>query len=101
MDKTKLKALVTKIIKLGPIRVVFNVHGEATTPEIAEENYQVKPTTIYIRDDGWSLGTPEEFDFVAQKIWFDDWIAVVQYNPVTRTWSWRPWGSQDEPEEVK
>ena len=99
MDETKLEIWVKKIVETGPTRVVVNASGEATTPEKAERDYQVKPTIIYIRNDGWSLGTPPQFDTVASNLWRNEWVAVA-WRDVPNGWRWRRWGTNEQPKEV-
>lgn len=71
---------VERITEFGPDRVVFSGDGEATTPKRAREEYNVIPTVIFIRKDGWSLGAPEEFRRVAHDLWGDEWVMVMTWD---------------------
>lgn len=98
MDQTKLKVWVEQTVKNGPTRVVINLSGEATTPERAERDYQVKPDIIYIRNDGWSLGCPAYLDNVTSNMWKDEWVAVTWKD--SHAWQWRSWGGNEPAREV-
>jgi len=54
--------------------------GHAVPLERAWTHYSVKPTVIFIRDDGWSLGAPEHFRHVARDMWFDKWVAKLTWD---------------------
>ena len=99
MEEGKLKAIVAKIVEVGPSRVVIDVSGEATTPRRALQDYGVTPDIIYVRNDTWSLGTPAQFDTVAQNAWRDEWVAVI-WKDKPGDWWWRCWGSNEPPKEV-
>ena len=77
MDVTKLNAMVEHVIAHGPTRVVVDEEGSATTPERALEQYRVEPDVVFVRNDGWSLGAPKEFQDVAKKMWEDKWVAFM------------------------
>ena len=60
----------------GPRRVLINQGGTAVKPHLA--GYE--PRIIYIREDGWSLGTSSEFEETARAMWKDDWIGVMRWD---------------------
>lgn len=74
----QLSKLVQEILRRGPDRVVINSGGEAVPPRRAREEHGIDPTVIFIRDDGWSLGAPADFEQVAHKLWANEWIAFVR-----------------------
>lgn len=97
VDQTKLKTWVEELAKDGPVRVMVNKDGEATSPERAKQDYHVKPDVIYIRDDGWSLGAPFELIDVAEKTWRGYWVAFMRrLRDGTGGWEWWP---HDKPPE--
>ena len=75
MTDAQLRSIARLIENEGPSRVVISVSGEATTPRRAREDHDIFPTTIFIRDDLWSLGAPRQFEQVAYKLWEREWVA--------------------------
>lgn len=69
MENEELK----KIHKPEPDRVVFNVEGEATHPDRALRDHNCKADVVFVRNDGWSLGTPFAFVNAAFRLWHDEW----------------------------
>ena len=61
---------------LRPSRVVINKHGEAVSYREAKAK-GFTPETIFVRDDGWSLGAPAGLIEVAESIWKDKWVTVI------------------------
>ena len=97
IDDKKLAAWVDAIKNVGPDRVVINTHGDATTPRIAKESHSILPVIIYVRGDGWSLGTPAMFDTVAQRLWDKEWVAVIYKDMPSNEWHWKRWEPQTKP----
>ena len=89
MELKKLETWIGAIQEAGPDRVVINMEGEATTPRRAFEEHHLSPDIIYVRNDGWSLGTPAEFDEVAKRMWEKEWIAVMWRDKPNGGWQWR------------
>ncbi len=56
-----------------PDRVIVDYHGQAVSAKIAKERYNIIPDIIFRRNDGWTLGTPEEFEPIAYRMWKDEW----------------------------
>lgn len=83
----KIKETIRSVIVGGPDRVVTNESGEATTPMRACQDHKIVPTVIFIRDDGWSLGAPEQFRRVAFEMWRDKWVVKL-------TWDGTKWLSR-------
>ena len=73
-----LDSLVRNIKESGPARVVVEPGGYAVGYRRALADHQAVPTVIFIRDDGWTLGAPEEFIEDARAIWEREWIAVLE-----------------------
>lgn len=78
MTDAQLRSIARTIENEGPDRVVIDSSGEATTPKRAREDYDIFPTTIFIRDDAWSLGAPRRFIQLAYKLWEHEWIARME-----------------------
>jgi len=89
MDRKKLETWIEVIKEHGPTRVVINENGEATTPEAALRDHDLRPDIIYVRDDGWSLGTPAQFDTVASRMWEKEWVGVMWRDKPGGEWKWR------------
>ncbi len=62
----------------GPTRVIVEVDGLAVTHREARDVFQVTPEIIFIRDDGWMLGAPRQFESVAYKMWKDSWTHFLR-----------------------
>jgi hypothetical protein len=80
MLSEKIKETIRSIIAGGPDRVVINASGEATSSTCARNEYKIAPTVIFVRDDGWSLGAPEQFRHVARDMWSDKWVAKLTWD---------------------
>lgn len=59
-------------------KVVVDSEGLGTTLERALKEYNIKPDIIFIRDDGWTLGAPSQFERVAYRMWHDRWVAFIR-----------------------
>lgn len=70
---------VLRVLQEGPDRVLVNAEGEAVSSARARER-SVRPTVLFVRDDGWSLGTPEQYRGVAEKLWHDHWVAKLVWD---------------------
>ena len=60
-----------------PSRVIVNAHGEATTARRAREQ-GIDPKIIFLRNDGWSLAAPPEFETLAFNLWRNEWTHYVR-----------------------
>lgn len=100
MEYTKLKELVSKVIKEGPNRVVIDSSGEATTPERAVRDHGVTAALIFIRNDGWSVGCPVSFGTVTRSLWEDAWIAVAWHDNLSG-WKWKTLPLEKEEEALE
>jgi hypothetical protein len=78
---TRLERAAEKIRKQGPDRVVINSEGEACGPEIAQDEYGVEYSVVYLRNDGWTLGVSPGLRSVAFDMYADSWIAVMEHAP--------------------
>lgn len=85
MDEREIQAVIQQVHEVGPTRVVINVHGEAVPPG----RTSISPDIIYIRNDGWTLGAPREFDGIARKMWADMWVAVMSKGKYGGVWKWK------------
>lgn len=59
-------------------RVVINYESEAWTPTRAEEILDITPDVGFMRNDGWCLGAPKEFEDVAYRLWADQWTHMIK-----------------------
>ncbi len=60
-----------------PRRVLLSADGDAGSPEKAYRIQGKFSDFIFIRDDGWSLGTIREYREVAERTWKEKWVAVI------------------------
>lgn len=73
-------------------RVLINSDGEAVTPARAEAEFGIRPDTIFLRDDGWTLGCLKNHEPVAARMWEKNWVGVyldvgtdiVEYVPFSK-----------------
>lgn len=59
-------------------RVVINYEGEAVPMKRAID-MGFAPMVGFMRDDGWSLGAPEELENVAYRMWADEWTHTIKF----------------------
>ena len=78
MTDAQLRSLAGLIEHEGPDRVVIDSSGTAVPPASADSDHGISPTTIFIRDDAWSLGAPRQFTQVACMLWKEQWIARME-----------------------
>lgn len=60
-------------------RVVVNENGLALSPENAMLRYAVGAKVIFQRDDGWTLGAPQQFERIAWELWRDNWVCFARW----------------------
>lgn len=77
---------IERITQYGPDRVVVHESGRAVPPRSAREQYDITPTVIFIRNDGWSLGAPEIYRHIAERMWSDVYRIVLTWDKKT----WHP-----------
>lgn len=77
MRSIELDGAAKLIFIHGPSRVVISAEGEAVGTKRARVQFGVEPDIIFIREDGWSLGAPEQWAEVAEATWKDKWIGVL------------------------
>ena len=78
MTDDTIDIAVKEIAKWGPRRVlVANDPVQATTQERAYRFNGREPDLIFIRKDGWTLGTIREWEAEARELWESEWVAVV------------------------
>lgn len=59
-------------------RVLISCYGEATTPSRASAFFNVTPDIIFRREDGWTLGAPEEWEHQAWRLYRDEWTHFAR-----------------------
>ena len=73
-----IEIAVKEIAKWGARRVlVANDPVQATTQERAYRLNGREPDLIFIRKDGWTLGTIREWEAEARELWESEWVAVI------------------------
>lgn len=60
-------------------RVVVTEFGEAVLPNVAIRDYHTSPAIGFRRDDGWSVGSPVEFENVAFNLYPDQWTHFIRF----------------------
>lgn len=69
---------IYKWVFLCPTRVVISAEGDAVAPHIAAQQADPKKIDIvFVRDDGWTLGAPQEYEKIAESMWVGEWMAVI------------------------
>jgi hypothetical protein len=61
----------------GFSRVVIDHEGTAVSMRKAFE-MGFSPDVGFMRGDGWSLGAPKELEYVAQRIWANEWKYKIE-----------------------
>ena len=69
-----------------PSRVVVDNEGTGVPASTAYSEFGVVPHVIFMRNDGWSLGAPIEFEAVAYEMWDDAWTHFAYLD----TGKWLP-----------
>ncbi len=72
-EQIKKQSLIVDV-DAPPDRIVINQEGEALNPERAAKLH-IYPFFVFVRNDGWTLGTPTAFEDVAYKLWEKEWVA--------------------------
>jgi hypothetical protein len=73
-------------------RVVVDEHGTAVPYVRARDHHQIQPAIVFIREDGWTLGAPKQFETVAYSLWMREWVwfynvgdqhmtSITEYTP--------------------
>lgn len=73
--RQRLNAVVVDVILNGPTRVMQDRNLAVPTTEARAKKLPV--TLVFIRGDGWTLGTGEEYRQEAFAMWRGDWVAVL------------------------
>lgn len=73
-----VQAAIRRIATHGPDRVIINLEGEGISPDRASKQHGITSKIIFIRNDGWSLGAPSQFEHVAYLTWKDEWVAFIR-----------------------
>ena len=60
-------------------RIVINNEGEAWDSARAMR-FGIYADVGFMRNDGWALGAPKEFEDVAFRLWADEWKYVIRKN---------------------
>lgn len=98
-----LEQAETTIMQSGPSRVVVDAEGYAVPSRRAREQHGIIPDIIFIRKDGWSLGTPAVHQKAAYGLWADEWVAYwirgeTCSRPIETYWPlWRIGEQQNDP----
>lgn len=59
--------------------MLINEDGEAVSPARTD----IKPDVVYVRADGWMLGASLKLADIAESLWRDEWVAVIDLKPGT------------------
>lgn len=62
----------------APRRVVVDAAGHAVGAHLAKAEYNIMPDIVFVRKDGWTLGSPKKFEAVAYQQWADEWISFYR-----------------------
>lgn len=73
--RQRLNAVVVDVILNGPTRVMAAHNLAVPTTEARAKAMPVH--TVFIRNDGWTLGTGEMYRQQAFEMWRGDWVAVL------------------------
>lgn len=76
MNDVELKQVVKEIMQFGPNRVMVSAN-ETLTCSKAWSEYHIGPDVIFIREDGWSLGAPDNLSENAERLYNEGWAGVL------------------------
>jgi hypothetical protein len=62
----------------GFSRVIINEHGETWTMLKVIQNGRDAPVVGFMRDDGWTLGTPHQFEWVGFRLFEKQWTHFIR-----------------------
>lgn len=79
-----LEAALKRIAVHGPDRVMVDHSGYAVLPSLTF-HHGVSWDMIFIRDDGWSLGTNADNQPYAYRLWKDRWTHVMTWRNVPKS----------------
>lgn len=79
MSRDETDVLERNINDHGPTRVVVRPDGYAAHPNFAAKQ-EIQIDVVFVRNDGWSLGAPEEFEDKARDTWPSKWVAMLRRN---------------------
>ena len=69
------KLICTVLQRVGPERVVTDWSGYAVSARRVPA--QNRSAIVFVRTDGWTLGSLKGLEDVARRLWADEWIAEV------------------------
>jgi len=72
--------------KTPPRRVIVDSHGTADSADRALKIYDICSDIMFIREDGWILGTPSKFEKVAYETWAGSWTHFARNNDGPLKW---------------
>lgn len=93
-----------RFFRHGPTRVIVNANGHAVSSVRAQQQYKVPVEIVFLRNDGWSLGAPLEFETIAYNMWKDQWVAYVRkpdqtFEPMSLYEAPKPKAKEDDDDE--
>lgn len=65
---------------ITPNRIVIGADGEAWNPRTAKAVYRITPQILFIRNDGWVLAAPLQYEHVAFNLWEGQWQKFQREN---------------------
>lgn len=77
MKDINIEAAVNRIAVHGPDSVVVGKDGLAVPSTVAKERYGVAWSIVFIRDDGFSLGSWHEDEQFSYGLWKDCWTHYM------------------------
>ncbi len=72
IDSINLEAAIKRIFIHGPDRTMISA------VEARRVAGQIRPDIIFIRNDGWSLGSPKAYEANAYALWTKEWVAFMR-----------------------
>ena len=100
MDARRLREIEDQIFSEGPRRVMINEH-EAVPAKTARLRHGMQFNSleiIFIRKDGWTLGAAKHLADAAEKLWMDEWAAVMIKPPTINSFDYQDWVAQGRPQ---
>jgi hypothetical protein len=70
----------------SPTRVIVDADGLGVPSSRALSDYGITPDIIFLRNDNWSLGAPDRYEYVAYSMWQREWTHFARKEDI----DWRP-----------
>jgi len=82
MTTPNLRLIEQDVVARGPDRIMINKAGHSVPPHTLDNYFLRYPDVIFIRQDGWSLGTHADLEDDAYRLFKGEWLGVLRRGEV-------------------